>query len=141
MREGKPLKTRKEEMNMTEKMTYTKALETVVMSGKGIYSDEVIEKLEALKAQLEKRAQYKGSGKPTKAQREVAEFREAVMAVLAEKAEPVQCGELAKEMEVSGQKMSAALSKLVKEGRVVKTTGAKRVALFAVAEEEGEVEG
>ena len=126
---------------MTEKMTYTKALETVVMSGKGIYSDEVIEKLEALKAQLEKRTQYKGSGKPTKAQREVAEFRETVMAALAEKTEPVQCGELAKEMGVSGQKMSAALSKLVKEGRVVKTTGVKRVALFAVTEEEGEVEG
>jgi len=128
-------------MNMTEKMTYVKALEFAMSQLDSTVSKEVTEKLEALKAQLEKRAQYKGSGKPTKAQREVAEFREAVMATLAEKAEPVQCGELAKEMEVSGQKMSAALSKLVKEGRVVKTTGAKRVALFAVAEEGEEVEG
>ena len=141
MREGKPLKTRKEEMNMTEKMTYVKALEFAMSQLDSTVSKEVTDKLEALKAQLEKRAQYKGSGKPTKAQREVAEFRETVMAALAEKTEPVQCGELAKEMGVSGQKMSAALSKLVKEGRVVKTTSAKRVALFAVAEEEGEVEG
>ena len=127
---------------MTEKMTYVKALEFAMSQMDRHEVDSAIfEKLEALKAQLEKRAQYKGSSKPTKAQREVAEFREAVMAVLAEKAEPVQCGELAKEMDVSGQKMSAALSKLVKDGRVVKTTGAKRVALFAVAEEEGEVEG
>lgn len=89
-----------------------------------------IERLErnALKAKS-------GERKLTKAQREVAEFREAVMEALAEKIKPVQCGELAKEMNVSGQKMSAALRKLVEEGRVVKTTGPKKVSLFAVAEQ------
>ena len=126
---------------MTDKMTYVKALEFAMSQLDSTVSKEVTDKLEALKAQLEKRGQHKGSGKPTKAQREAAEFREAVMAVLAEKAEPVQCGELAKEMDVSGQKMSAALSKLVKDGRVVKTTGPKKVSLFAVAEFVEEVEG
>lgn len=115
---------------MMEKMTYTKALETVITAGQGIYSEEVIEKLEALKAQMEKRSASK-STKPTKAQREAAEFTETVFAALTE--EPVRCGQLAETLGVSGQKVSAALSKLVKAGRVVKTEGEKKVSMFAVA--------
>lgn len=113
---------------MTEKMTYTKALETVLTTVE--MSDEVREKLEALKVQLEKRSASK-STKPTKAQREAAEFTEAVYGALTE--EPVRCGAVAEAMGVSGQKVSAALTKLVKAGRVVKTEGEKHVALFAVA--------
>ena len=117
---------------MTEKMTYTKALETVLVAGKGIYSDEVIEKLEALKASLEKRSATR-SGKPTKAQREVAEFTETVYAALTD--EPVRCGELATQLGVSCQKVSAALRKLVEAGRAVKTVGEKLAVLFTVAAE------
>lgn len=116
---------------MTEKMTYTKALESVLSTVE--MSDEVREKLAALKDQLAKRAATK-SGKPTKAQREVAEFTESVFAALT--ADPVRCGDLATAMGVSGQKVSAALSKLVKAGRVVKSEGEKHVSLFAVAEAE-----
>ena len=89
-----------------------------------------IERLErnALKAKS-------GERKLTKAQREVAEFREAVMVALAKKSEPIQCGELAKEIGVSSQKMSAALRKLVEEGRIVKTIGPKKVSLFAAIEQ------
>ena len=112
---------------MTEKMTYTKALESVLSME---LSAEVAEKLAALKAQLEKRSASK-STKPTKAQREAAEFTETVFAALT--AEPVRCGDLATVLGVSGQKVSAALSKLVKAGRVVKTEGEKKVSMFAVA--------
>lgn len=113
---------------MTEKMTYTKALESVLSTAE--MTAEVREKLEALKAQLEKRSASK-STKPTKAQREAAEFTETVYAALTE--EPVRCGDLATVLGVSGQKVSAALSKLVKAGRVVKTEGEKKVSMFAVA--------
>jgi len=119
---------------MTEKMTYVKALETVLTAGEGIYSEEVMEKLGALKASLEKRASYKGSGKPTKAQREAAAFREMVLETLYTFEGAVQCGEVAKALGESGQKVSAALRILGQEGKVVKTVGAKKVSLFAPAE-------
>lgn len=117
------------------KMTYAKALETVLAGAE--MTDEVREKLEALKGQLEKRAAIK-SGKPTKAQREAAEFAEGVFAALTDKDGAVRCGDLAAELGVSGQKVSAALTKLVKAGRVVKTEGEKKVALFAVADIDAE---
>lgn len=112
------------------KMTYVKALELALA---GEMNAEVIEKLEALKGSLEKRGASRT--KETKAQREVAEFTEAVAQFLAEQSEPVRCGEIAKVMEVSGQKVSAALTKLVKAGRAVKVVGEKKVTLFAIAEE------
>lgn len=111
-----------------EKMTYTKALETVLSTAE--LTEEVREKLEALKASLVKRSASK-STKPTKAQREVAEFTESVFAALTE--EPVRCGDLAETLGVSGQKVSAALSKLVKAGRVAKVEGEKRAVLFRLA--------
>ena len=120
---------------MTEKMTYVKALETVLTAGEGIYSEEVMEKLGALKVSLEKRASYKGSGKPSKAQREAMAFRETVLETLYTFEEPVQCGEVAKALGESGQKVSAALRILGQEGKVVKTVGAKKVSLFAPAGE------
>ena len=126
-------------MMKSEKLTYSKALETVITAGQGIYSDEVIEKLEALKAQLEKRATTK-SGKETKAQREAREFTESVYTVLSSQTEAVRCGDLATQLGVSGQRVSAALSKLVKAGLVVKSEGEKHVSLFAVAPVEAEAE-
>ena len=125
---------------MTEKMTYVKALETVLSTE---MSDEVREKLEALKVSLEKRATYKSkSGKPTKAQREAMDFREKVVGVLAEFGEPMTCGDVAKALGESGQKVSAALSMLGDwradgkgEGRVMRTVGPKKVSLFALKAE------
>jgi len=115
------------------KMTYVSALESV-LSAEFEMTAEVREKLEALKVSLEKRAQYKGSGKPTKAQREAMAFREMVLETLYTFEEPVQCGEVAKALGESGQKVSAALRILGQEGKVVKTVGAKKVSLFAPAE-------
>ena len=116
---------------MMEKMTYVKALESVLSTVE--MTEEVREKLEALKAQMEKRASVK-STKPTKAQREAAEFTESVFAALTE--EPVRCSTVAETLGETGQRVSAALSKLVKAGRVVKTEGPKHVSLFSVPTEE-----
>ena len=113
-----------------EKMTYTKALDAVLTGAE--LTDEIVEKLVALKGQLEKRATAK-SDKPTKAQREAAEFTETVYAALTEKTDAVRCGDLAKDLDVSGQKVSAALTKLVKAGRVAKVDGEKRTVLFRIA--------
>ena len=113
-----------------DKLTYTKALD-VVLTGAEM-TDEVREKLEALKATLIKRNANK-AGKPTKAQREAAEFVETVYAALTDKTDAVRCGDLAKDLDVSGQKVSAALTKLVKAGRVAKVEGEKRAVLFRIA--------
>ena len=117
-------------MMKSEKLTYSKALESVLSSAE--MSAEVREKLEALKVQLEKRAATK-SGKETKAQREAREFTESVYTVLSSQTEAVRCGDLATQLGVSGQRVSAALSKLVKAGLVMKSEGEKHVSLFAVA--------
>ena len=122
---------------MTEKMTYTKALETVISAGEGIYSAEVIEKLSALKASLEKRASAK-VGKETKAQKEAREFTETVFKALSEQTEGIRCKDLAELMStetevIKPQKISAAMSKLVKAGRVVKFEGEKKASFFKLA--------
>ena len=122
---------------MMDKMTYTKALETVLSTAE--MTDEVREKLEALRDQLVKRA-MKTSGKPSKAQRETAEFTERVFAEVSKNTEPVRCGDVAEELGASGQKVSAALSKLVKAGRITKITGDKKVSLFIVASEDADAE-
>ena len=109
------------------KMTYVKALELALA---GTMNSEVVEKLEALKASMEKRSSYQA--KETKAQREVAAFTESVAEFLAAQEEPVRCGDIAKAMDVAGQKVSAALTKLVKAGRVTKELGEKKVALFSL---------
>ena len=113
-----------------EKLTYTKALEAVLTGAE--LTDEIKDKLVALKDQLVKRNATK-AGKPTKAQREAAEFTETVYAALTDKTDAVRCGDLAKDLDVSGQKVSAALTKLVKAGRVAKVEGEKRAVLFRIA--------
>lgn len=120
------------------KMTYVEALNTVLTSGEGIYSVEVMERLTALKAALEKRNANK-SGKPTKAQREAAEFTNQVYEMVREIGEAVRCGDIANQMGVSTQKVSAALTKLVNAGKVVKATDEKRNSVFSVSETETEV--
>lgn len=113
------------------KMTYSMALETVLATA--TMSDEVREKLEALKASIDKKNVRSSSGKPSKASAAAAAFAGEVLEMMQDLPNPAQCGELAKLMEVSTQKMSAALRKLVEAGAVVKTEGPKHVSLFAVA--------
>lgn len=113
---------------MMEKMTYTKALEVVLNGGE--MTNEVREKLEALQMSLEKRSSHK-SDKPSKASREAAEFAQTVFQTLNEADAEQRCGDLAKILDVSGQKVSAALTKLMKAGLVGKRVE-KGVSWFSV---------
>lgn len=99
---------------------------TVEMTEAGYMSEQCHDKLVALRDQVAKRNASK-SDKPTKAQ--VA--NEGVKAqILDALTEPKRCGDIAKELDLSGQKVSALLRQLVEAGKVTKFEGDKRVTLF-----------
>lgn len=108
------------------KMTYVNAIEMAI---NGKMTDEVVEKLTALKAQLEKR--NSGTRKPTKAQRENEGVKSEILAVLS--TEGKQCKDIAEAVGISGQKCSALLKQLVDNGSAEKYTE-KRVTYFKVVE-------
>ncbi len=108
------------------KMTYINAIENAI---NGNLTEETIEKLTALKAQLVKRAS--GERKPTKAQKENEGVKAEILAVLT--AEGKQCKDIAEAVGISGQKCSALLKQLVEGGTVEKYTE-KRVTYFKVVE-------
>lgn len=119
------------------KMTYAIAIDNAIntieaMSNDitGFSPDETIEKLTALKGQLAKR--NKGERKPTKTQRENEAMKEDMWAYVSENGAK-RASEVAVYFGVSGQKASALLNALVKEGRLDKFTE-KRVTYFRVAE-------
>lgn len=89
---------------------------------------EVVEMCEKYIAQLSKPRVHKT--KP-----EVVEFRAAVATYLANAEEPKTNKELATELEVSPQKMAAALRWLVQNGNVIRTEGEKKSdpATFVIA--------
>ena len=113
------------------KMTYVQAIDFALAN---IDNVEVIEKLEALKAQLAKRAG--GKRGMTTTQKANVGIMETIVEGLTEMENPVTVTEL-----ISGyaplegftnQKISALLRKLVEAGRVVKTIEKKKT-YFAVA--------
>ena len=106
------------------KMTYAVAIDSAL---NGVVTDEVREKLEALKAQLAKR--NKGERKPTKTQRENESLKAEVVEFLHGVTRGMQCKDIAAHFEVSGQKMSALLTQLVK-AEVVEKYAEKRVTYF-----------
>ena len=128
----KPLKTEKEvdTMEKTAKMTYVNALD-VVLAGAEM-TDEVKEKLEALKASLVKRNAKTGTRKPTKTQRENAEIKAQIVEFLTDK-DPMKAGEIGAAFEFSTQKASALLKQLVDEGAVVKGLDEKKATVFSLA--------
>ena len=111
------------------KITYIDALNAALTCD---LSDEIKEKLTALKEQLVKRNTAK-SDKPTKTQRENAGIKAELLTHIT--AEGVRCGDLAAAVGISGQKASALLSQMVREGTCRKVEGAKRVTLFALPSE------
>jgi Fic family protein len=112
------------------RLTYVNALETVLDTCD--LTDEVREKLDALKASLIKRNTKTGTRKPTKAQRENAEVKAQFVAFLTENGEKLKAGDVAAHFGVSVQKASALLKQLVDEGAVVKGEGEKRTTVFYV---------
>ena len=117
---------------MSKKMSYVVAVESVLSGAE--MTDEVRERLEALKASLEKRNSRKPNG-PTKAQRERAEVAEKVCNALV-------AGETYRSADISGlipetegfsaQKVTALMKGLVADGRVnAETVKGKKVYTLA----------
>lgn len=97
--------------------------------------DEVREKLEGMKAQLEKRSAKTGERKPTKTQIANEGFKETILANM-EPDRLYTVSELAKEIpfgeELSGQRVSALMKQLKDAGKVLRTEE-KRKAYFSLA--------
>lgn len=104
---------------MTQKECYARIMEVMADD------PEIVEFCEHKIAQLSK-------PKSRKVNPEAAAFRESVAVHLAEVDEPMTNKALAEVMDVSSQKMSAALRALVKEGIIVRIEEGKTV-LFAHA--------
>ncbi len=109
------------------KMTYAIALDNAI---NGNITEEVREKLEALKTQLAKR--NSGERKPTKTQRENEGLKEDIWAFVSENGAK-RAGDVAGHFNISGQKASALLKQLVDAERLERFTE-KRVTFFRVAE-------
>ena len=104
------------------KLTYAMAIDSAI---NGNITDEVREKLEALKTQLAKR--NSGERKPTKTQRENESVKADILGVLSD--EGKQCKDIAEAVGISGQKCSALLKQLVDAGLAEKYSE-KRVTYF-----------
>jgi len=109
------------------KMTYAIAIDNAI---NGNITEEVREKLEALKTQLAKR--NSGERKPTKTQRENEGLKEDIWAFVSENGAK-RAGDVAGHFDISGQKASALLKQLVDAERLERFTE-KRVTYFRVAE-------
>ena len=109
------------------KMTYAQAIDFAI---NGTINDEVVERLEALKAQLAKRSASKGM---TKTQKENEVIKTNIVSFLSENGAK-RASEVGAEFGISGQKASALLKQLVDAGVVVKMME-KKVALFDVKED------
>ena len=119
------------------KMTYAMALDfatEIISKGtaefNGFSAQDYLEKLEALKVSLANRNSKER--KPTKTQRENEGLKEDLWAYVSENGAK-RANEVAVYFGISGQKASALLNALVKEGRLDKMVE-KRVTYFRVAE-------
>lgn len=106
-------------------MTYAQAIDNAI---NGNINDEVIERLEALKAQLAKRGS--GSKGLTKTQKEGLELMERIVEVLADAVDGMTATEVGDAVNVTCQRASALLKKLVADERVRKDKVGKQVRFF-----------
>ena len=107
-------------------MTYVEALAIAINT---LEDAEAVEKLEALKAQLEKRNASRGQ---TKTQKANEGLKAEILAFVGE-AGTVRAGDVATHFGVSGQKASALLNQLVK-AEALEKFAEKKVTFFKVAE-------
>ena len=106
-------------------MTYAMAIDSAI---NGTVTDEVREKLEALKAQLAKR--NGASRKPTKTQKANEGLKDEMVAFISE---PMTAGDVAEHFGISNQKASALLTALVNDGRLVREVIKRKAYFKAVA--------
>lgn len=116
---------------MEQKLTYTVAIDEALA---GNLTDEVVEKLEALKASLAKRNAHK-SDKPTKNQLANEAIKDEILCLLADgKVRTItEITEALTSLDgASPQKVSALLTQLKKAGLIVRNE-IKRKAYFGIA--------
>ena len=117
---------------MTNKMTYAVAIDNAI---NGNITEEVVERLTALKEQLAKRS-TSGHKTPTKTQKENEVLVERIYDALAEYEEGATVTELITGSDALAgktcQKVSALLKKLVEAERVTKEKAGKKI-LYRVA--------
>ena len=99
---------------MRNAMTYAQALEIAINT---VANAEAVERLKALKVQIEKKNTSKPS-KPTKAQVASAEKREGIFETLKSQPEPITAGALAEILDITTQSVSGHLRQLAEAGRV-----------------------
>jgi predicted Rossmann fold nucleotide-binding protein DprA/Smf involved in DNA uptake len=116
----------RKEVSIMTKMTYVVAIDSAL---NGVITDEVREKLEALKTRLEKKSS--ATRKPTKSQRENETVKADILALLSD--EGKQCKDIAETLGISGQKCSALLKQMVEAGLAEKFNE-KRVTYFKAVE-------
>lgn len=118
------------------KMTNSIALATVIATVKAIdgYDAEVIQKLENIKASIDKKNAYKGEKKPTAKQTENVGFKAEILAYL-ESVEKATITDMIKGIEsmaeLSNQRVSAIVRQMVLDGSVVRVEE-KRKAYFSL---------
>jgi len=115
-----------------KKMSYVGAV-SAVLNGE-VITDEIRERLEALKASLEKRANHKQVG-PTKAQRENAELAEKIFGAMVdgEQYGSAEIASLIPEMEgATPQKVTPLMKSLIEAGKVI-TEKVKGKAVYRLA--------
>ena len=112
------------------KLTYSVALDNAIaILNADSANAETVEKLEALKTQLEKR---NGSRGQTKTQKENEALKPEIFAFVGT-TDRVRAGEVATQFNISGQKASALLKQMVTDGQLERFTE-KKVTFFKVAE-------
>lgn len=116
---------------MSKKLSYVGAIDAVL---NGEITEEVTERLEALKVSLQKRSAHKQNG-PTKAQRERAEVTEKVFSAMVAGTQygSADLAGIIPEVEgASSQKITAVMKPLVADGRVTMTK-VKGKAVYEIA--------
>lgn len=116
---------------MTKKTAFTLAMDALDT----IDTDEARAAIDVIDKEIARleRAALKAKTGETKADKAKAEFRQTVLETVADAGTAMRAGDVAKALDVSIQKATAALTRLVADGALVKVDGEKRTVLFTVA--------
>ena len=116
---------------MTKKTAFTMAQEALST----IETEEARQAWDLIQKELDllERVALKAKTGDTKEAKEKAEFRQSILEFIADQGTAFKASDIAAEFGVSGQKATAALTKLVEDGALVRTIGEKRAILFTVA--------
>ena len=117
-------------MKMTKKTAFTLAQEALSI----IETEEARQAWDVIQREIDRleRTALKAKIGETKEAKAKAEFRQGILEFIADQGTAFKASEIATEFGVSGQKATAALTKLVEDGALVRTVGEKRAIFFAV---------